>query len=117
MTRYDPIADCIEDGADAVTTDDMVEAGYDDFDDEGGAAEALLSLASALRQMGAMRGDDSAAWYAANDVLAAMRAIERSQGVRATFEVHTETVTRHPEWADEPFETEQESLSVSLERR
>jgi len=118
MTQYNPIIDAQKEGASEPTVQDLIDAGYDDFEIDGkdGIVNAALRIAVAINEMGGLSGDDSAKWYAVNELVAALRVLEQESGAEISIirEVETRTVDPKERWGrdGEPFDVEVPSISV-----
>jgi len=76
MTDYSPLHDALEETGGPVTVEDMVEAGYDDFDANGEIIDVQTHILQALDALNGHIFDDPAKWRIVNELVAALDAMD-----------------------------------------
>lgn len=81
MTNYSPLHDAIEESDEPVTASDMVDAGYDDF--EQNEVPPQLRVASALNALDGQTFDDPAKWHIVNELVALLVELDERDNVES----------------------------------
>lgn len=76
MTDYSPLHDAADETGTPVTVEDMVKAGYNDFDAEGEVIDVQTHILQALDALDGHIFDDPAKWRIVNELVAALDAMD-----------------------------------------
>ena len=96
MTNYSPLHDALDETGEPVTASDMVDAGYDDF--EQGAQPPQMRIISALDALDGQIFDDFAKWRIVNQLVCALAEMDDKAGVESevTLDGHGITLSFEP---------------------
>lgn len=97
MTNYSPIYDAIEESSQPVTASDMMDAGYDSFDQ--GEQPPQMRIVSALDAIDGQIFDDPAKWHIVNQLVCALAEMDERAGVESevTIDGHELSISFEPQ--------------------